>query len=85
MAYKDIKSRDEGLLSAREKLEVELKFLGFLILENKLKEDTAEAIMSLKEGQIECKIISGDNPLTTLQTGIECGILNPNSKIFYVD
>lgn len=43
-----------------------LNFLGFLILENNLKEDTAEVIERLRTANINCKIISGDNPLTTI-------------------
>ncbi|EAR86806.2 E1-E2 ATPase family protein (macronuclear) [Tetrahymena thermophila SB210] len=85
MAHRQLNSRDEGKQSPRESLEKQLNFLGFLIFENKLKDDTSEAIQSLKEAQIECKIISGDNPLTTLQAGVECGILNGNKKIYYVN
>ncbi|KAL4502210.1 hypothetical protein ABPG72_000445 [Tetrahymena utriculariae] len=85
MAYKELSSSKEAIDLSREELEQNLRFLGFLILENQLKEDTPEAIQSLKEGQIECKIISGDNPLTTLQTGIECQIVDGNKKVYFID
>ncbi|KAL4467819.1 hypothetical protein ABPG74_013154 [Tetrahymena malaccensis] len=85
MAYKELGSPKEAIELTREELEQNLNFLGFLILENQLKEDTPEAIQSLKEGQIECKIISGDNPLTTLQTGIECQIVDGNKKVYFID
>ncbi|EAR86811.2 E1-E2 ATPase family protein (macronuclear) [Tetrahymena thermophila SB210] len=85
MAYKELSSSKEAIDLTREELEQNLRFLGFLILENQLKEDTPEAIQSLKEAQIECKIISGDNPLTTLQTGIECQIVDGNRKVYYID
>ena len=41
-------------------------FSGIIIFENKLKHDTSETIAYIKEGNIECKVISGDNPLTTI-------------------
>jgi cation-transporting ATPase 13A3/4/5 len=34
-------------------------FLGFLLLENKLKEDTKECVERLKKGGMDLKIISG--------------------------
>lgn len=33
---------------------------------NKLKEDTLNSVTELMEGNIKCKVISGDNPLTTI-------------------
>lgn len=35
-------------------------------MENPLKSDTHEVIKSLKETGLDIKIISGDNPLTTI-------------------
>jgi cation-transporting P-type ATPase 13A2 len=44
-------------------------------MENKLKEDTKNCIERLKEGNIDCKIISGDNILTTMHAALESGIM----------
>ncbi|EAR92742.1 P-type family IC HAD ATPase (macronuclear) [Tetrahymena thermophila SB210] len=86
LSYREIDQSNEDVSTMqRQDLEQNLRFLGFLVLENKLKEDTADVIKRLREGGVQCKIISGDNPLTTLQTGSECNILNPEQKIFFID
>jgi cation-transporting ATPase 13A2 len=43
-----------------------LHFLGFVFLENKLKEETIESIKLLKECEIETIMATGDNTLTTI-------------------
>ena len=85
IAYKDLES-GEDLRGRRDAVECELRFLGLLVMENQLKPDTAECIRRLQEeGGIECKVISGDNPLTTIQTSIECKILSEESRVVLVD
>ena len=46
------------------------------MLENKLKEDSAENILILKKANINCKIISGDNVLTTVKCAKDANILS---------
>jgi cation-transporting ATPase 13A2 len=58
-----------------------LIFLGLLVLENKLKEDSAENILVLKNACINCKIISGDNVLTTVKCAKDANVLNLNDNI----
>ncbi|KAL4456644.1 hypothetical protein ABPG74_000751 [Tetrahymena malaccensis] len=85
LSYRELSESENPSAMQRQDLEKNLNFLGFLVLENKLKPDTAECIQRLKEGGVECKIISGDNPLTTLQTGSECNILDENNKVYFID
>ena len=40
--------------------------MGLFVLENKLKVDTATVINELKDSNYTIKVISGDNPLTTI-------------------
>lgn len=54
------------LTMKRDEIEHNLKFLGFLVLENKLKSDTDSVILRLLDAKIACKVISGDNILTTV-------------------
>ncbi|KAL4468761.1 hypothetical protein ABPG74_005264 [Tetrahymena malaccensis] len=71
--YNEIQDKD----SHREVIEQNLQFLGIFVLENKLKVDTADVIKRLQNGNILCKVISGDNLLTTIQCAKEANIL-PN-------
>ncbi len=59
-------------------MEKELTFSGFLVFENGLKNDSSKVIFSLKKANIECKVISGDSPLTTIVTAIKANILQEN-------
>lgn len=59
-------------------------FMGLILLENSLKEDTRSVIERLYLAEYKLKIISGDNPLTTINCGYKCGILK-NSNIYYID
>ena len=60
---------------ARSSAERALNFLGFLIMQNKLKPDSASVISRLRSAEIAIKVISGDNPLTTIQTAKEANII----------
>lgn len=54
----------------REEFEKDLNFKGLLAFDNPLKPDTAEVIKELKASEFGCRIISGDNHLTTISCGI---------------
>ena len=53
-------------------------------MENKLKSDTKDVINNLYDSGLDLKIISGDNPLTTVQCARECGILK-NKPVLLID
>lgn len=69
----------------RESIEKNLTFLGFLILQNKMKEDTAEVIIRLEKANLDLKIISGDNPLTTIQAAKESEIISFDKVVHLID
>ncbi|EAR89099.1 E1-E2 ATPase family protein (macronuclear) [Tetrahymena thermophila SB210] len=69
--YKEIQDKE----SHRDAIEQNIQFLGIFVLENKLKVDTADVIKRLQNGNILCKVISGDNLLTTIQCAKEANIL----------
>ena len=69
----------------RQTVECDLTFLGFLIMENKMKEDTPEVIQRLNEANLELKIISGDNPLTTIQATKESRIISNEKTVVLFD
>ncbi|CAD8169111.1 unnamed protein product [Paramecium pentaurelia] len=80
LAQKEINQKDLNL--DRMQLEINLNFLGYLIFENQLKHDTADVMKQLIESNLKVKILSGDNPLTTVNTAYNIGIANEVVKLF---
>ena len=63
---------------AREDVEKDLTFLGFLVMQNKLKPATIKALSELNEADIRTIMATGDNMLTAISVGRKCGIVNPD-------
>jgi cation-transporting P-type ATPase 13A2 len=78
MGKKIIRTQDYHFNAKREDLEKNLEFIGFLAFENELKPDSKECIERLLKAKLDCKVISGDNPLTSIQCARECSILDFN-------
>ncbi|HEX6426450.1 MAG TPA: magnesium-translocating P-type ATPase [Niastella sp.] len=57
--------------------EREMIFLGFILLEDKLKENVASSIKQLKQLHIEVKIITGDNRFAAYHTAKIIGMKDP--------
>lgn len=60
----------------RDKIETDLKFLGFLVMENKLKPVTKDTIKTLNDCKIRTIMATGDNTLTAISVGRDCNILD---------
>ena len=65
----------------REDLEVDLNFLGFLLLENRLKPDTAQVIHGLKRAGLRSVMVTGDNIQTAISVARECGIVGMTEDV----
>ena len=61
-------------------MESELTLLGLLVFSNPLKDDSSEVVSSLCSAGLECKMISGDNLLTCVETGLQAKILKEASE-----
>lgn len=61
---------------SRDRFERDLQFLGFLVMENKLKDATRETITVLNDCNIRTIMATGDNTLTAISVGRGCGILD---------
>ncbi len=66
----------------REVVESDLRFLGIIIFENKLKPGTAPAIATFKAAHIPTRMVTGDNVRTAISVGRECGMLTQTSRVF---
>ena len=59
----------------RDEVETGLDFLGFLIMQNKLKPVTTKVIKELNEANIRTIMATGDNVLTAISVARECNII----------
>ena len=66
----------------REDVEKHMIFLGLLIVQNKLKSPTKIIIDDLDKTGIKMVMATGDNLLTAISVGRECGIINNESVCF---
>ncbi|MFS8159982.1 MAG: hypothetical protein ACMG6E_07185, partial [Candidatus Roizmanbacteria bacterium] len=73
-----IKSQKVG----REVTESKLNFLGFLIMQNKLKPVSTGVIETLNNANIRTVMATGDNVLTAVSVGRECSIIDAETEVF---
>ena len=46
-----------------------------MLLKNKLKNDTVEAMKELKLARMDVRMVTGDNLLTSINCAYKCGLL----------
>ncbi|PRP86428.1 hypothetical protein PROFUN_05347 [Planoprotostelium fungivorum] len=87
MAYRplDDMALDDAEQTPRHEVEKELRFLGFFILQNKLKTDTAEYIGLLRDADIRNIMVTGDNILTAVNVSRQCNLLPPDRVAYICD
>ena len=59
----------------RSQVESDLNFVGFLVMENHLKDDTTQCIYDLLHSNTRVCMVTGDNILTATTVGRKCGII----------
>lgn len=67
---------------SRADVESDLRFLGFIIFENKLKPGTEPSIHVLRNAHIGIKMCTGDNIRTGISVGRECGMISPSARVY---
>uniref|UniRef100_A0A0N4Z3V8 Cation-transporting ATPase n=1 Tax=Parastrongyloides trichosuri TaxID=131310 RepID=A0A0N4Z3V8_PARTI len=87
VAYRDLAhiSFTKALKISRDEIECNLKLLGIIIMENKIKPETPPVIEELHKCGIRTLMITGDNILTALSVARECGIIRKDKICFTVD
>ena len=87
LSYKELNmtSNEEVQKALRDSVETDLHFLGFLIMENKLKAVTSEAIQTLNDCNIRTMMATGDNLQTAICVARNCNILQGDQEIFLAD
>ena len=79
LSYTDVMRID------RSECEQHLIFLGLLIMENKLKQETNAVISNLNECSIRTIMATGDNVLTAISVARQCSILQQESEVYFGD
>lgn len=76
-AYKPVKS-----VGDRELVERDLTFCGFIVFENKLKPATSPTLAELAAARIRTIMCTGDNVLTAISVGRECGLVPKAARVY---
>jgi len=63
-------------------VESQLRFLGLLILENKLKDASAEVIHTLNSCDIRTIMATGDNVLTAISVARQCKLIDYKKPVY---
>ncbi|CAJ0928621.1 unnamed protein product [Ranitomeya imitator] len=87
LAYKTLATNNAQIIESleREEVESDLVFLGFLIMENKLKPETKLVIQELTEAKIRTVMITGDNLQTACTIGKASGMIPPGSELIVIE
>jgi len=68
----------------REQAECDLTLLGLIILENRLKPESAGVLDTLRSAGIRSIMVTGDNMLTALSVARDCGIVLETEDVITV-
>ena len=83
MAFKTIKmSYIQSQQITREKAESKMIFLGLLIVQNKLKNETKPTLNLLEKAGLKMVMATGDNILTAISVSKECELIKKNSLVY---
>ncbi|XP_054161335.1 probable cation-transporting ATPase 13A5 [Oppia nitens] len=76
---------ETALTLSRDELESDLNFDGFLVFQNPLKSNTISVLKTIKNANIRSIMITGDNLLTSISVGRECGLIDECDSVVKVD
>ncbi|KAM5292139.1 putative cation-transporting ATPase 13A4 [Ctenodactylus gundi] len=85
LAYKKLGADHHTAALMREKVESEMIFLGLLILENRLKEETKPVLEELIAARIRAVMITGDNLQTAITVARKSGMVSEGQEVILVE
>ncbi|XP_040205474.1 probable cation-transporting ATPase 13A5 isoform X2 [Rana temporaria] len=87
MAYKNLDINEDAKVEMlkREEVEHDLFFLGFLIMENRLKPETKPVLHELKSANIRTIMVTGDNLQTACTVGLNSGMVLDASSLLLLE
>ena len=69
----------------RAEVESDLKFLGFLVMQNTLKPESEPVIRQLSEADIRCVMVTGDNLLTAVSVARDCQMIPRSDRVLVAE
>nr|XP_029480022.1 probable cation-transporting ATPase 13A3 isoform X4 [Oncorhynchus nerka] len=69
----------------RDLIETNMEFLGLIIMQNKLKEETSGVLKDLRRANIRTVMVTGDNMLTAISVARDCGMITPHERVIVAD
>ncbi|XP_077343612.1 putative cation-transporting ATPase 13A5 [Lithobates pipiens] len=87
MAYKNLDINEDAKVEMlkREEVEHDLFFLGFLIMENRLKPETKPVLHELKSANIRTIMVTGDNLQTSCTVALNSGMVPDASRLLLLE
>lgn len=73
----DLKTKNEKMKAICNRLEQNLRMLGFTGIEDKLQDGVPETIHMLHQGHMKCWMLTGDKMETAKNIGITCKLITP--------
>ncbi|XP_024908394.1 probable cation-transporting ATPase 13A3 isoform X2 [Cynoglossus semilaevis] len=70
---------------SRELIETNMEFLGLIIMQNKIKQETTGVLTELRAANIRTLMVTGDNMLTAISVARGCGMVQANEKVIIAD
>ncbi|XP_041659728.1 probable cation-transporting ATPase 13A3 [Cheilinus undulatus] len=70
---------------SRDLIETNMEFLGLIVLQNKIKVETAGVLCELQKANIRTLMVTGDNMLTAISVARDCGMVHTHEKVIIVD
>ncbi|XP_075629133.1 polyamine-transporting ATPase 13A2 isoform X3 [Balearica regulorum gibbericeps] len=75
---------EEALQLPRDSVESGLTFLGFLVMKNVLKPESAPVIRLLRNANVRPVMVTGDNMLTAVNVARSCRMVEPKERVVFV-
>ncbi|XP_063298835.1 polyamine-transporting ATPase 13A3 [Pelobates fuscus] len=70
---------------SRDAIENNMTFLGLIIMQNKLKQETPAVLEDLRKANIRMVMVTGDNMLTAISVARDCGMILPHDKVIVAE
>ncbi|XP_044076314.1 polyamine-transporting ATPase 13A3-like isoform X3 [Siniperca chuatsi] len=70
---------------SRDLIETNMEFLGLIIMQNKIKEETAGVLRELRQANICTLMVTGDNMLTAISVARDCGMVRAHERVIIAD
>ncbi|GAB5576555.1 polyamine-transporting ATPase 13A3 isoform X1 [Prionailurus iriomotensis] len=70
---------------SRDVIENSMDFMGLIIMQNKLKQETPGVLEDLHKANIRTVMVTGDNMLTAVSVARDCGMILPQDKVIIAE